>query len=66
MIIGRVFNKALREVYRIFHPRLWGKRLQINGVPKITSINNLHLGYDVSINNGVYIQAAGGYTLVTG
>lgn len=56
----KIINKAYREFYRVVHPFLWGKRLQINGIPKITGESNLSLGYDVSINDNVFLQCSGG------
>ena len=61
MTIQRLINKGKREIYRLLHPSIWGKRLQINGVPSINGISNLKLGLDVSINEKVYIQCSGGY-----
>lgn len=59
-MIYRIFDKLFREIYRFFHPYLWGKRLQINGVPRILDLKNMNIGMDVSINQDVYIQGSGG------
>lgn len=59
-IIGKVLNKCYREFYRATHPFLWGKRIQINGVPCITGSKNLSIGQYISINNKCYIQGSGG------
>lgn len=58
-MLRRYINKCYRELYRMCHPSLWGKRLQINGVPKITEMNKLNLGMDVSINEKTLIQTSG-------
>lgn len=47
MIIRRIINKALFEMYRFLHPQVWGKRLQINGIPTITDFSGLKIGMDV-------------------
>ena len=60
MSIRRIVNKAHREIYRVLHPQIWKKRLQINGNPTITDISNLEIGKDVSINDDVFIQCGGG------
>lgn len=57
--ICRVIDKTLRELYRLFHPIIWGKRVQINGIPRIYG-ENLILGKDISLNPGVIIQTSGG------
>lgn len=59
-MLYRVFDKIMRELWHFFHPTIWGKRLQINGVPSIIGIKNLELGMDVSINGNVTIQCSGG------
>ena len=56
----KVLDKITREVYRLLHPILWKKRLQINGIPSITNFKKLKIGKDVSINRDVYIQTSGG------
>ena len=55
-MIIRVFDKAIRELYRLFHPCLWGKSTQINGIPRIYGIKKLKLGKNVSINAGCVLQ----------
>ena len=57
----RLLDKAKRELYRATHPALWGKRLQINGIPSISGLKCLKLGMDVSVNGDVLIQCSGGY-----
>lgn len=59
-MFAKIFDKLKRELYRFIHPFLWNKKIQINGVPKITSPKQLKLGYNISINDDVYIQAVGG------
>ena len=56
-MLGKLIDKAARELYRLFHPAVWGKKLQINGIPKITELHNLELGMNVSLNRDVYIQS---------
>lgn len=58
-MINRIINKIKRECWLLFHPPLWNKRLQVNGIAKIHGIKNLHIGYDVSINDAVYMQCGG-------
>ncbi len=57
--IIRIVNKLVRELYRLFHPILWGKKIQINGIPQIYGAN-ISLGKYVSINQDVVIQTTGG------
>lgn len=59
-MIIKVIDKLQRELYRLFHPKLWGKNLQINGLPKIYDIKHLRLGRNVSINTGCVLQCYGG------
>lgn len=59
-MIFKVFDKLRREVYRALHPRLWGKNIQINGIPRIYDIKNLKIGRNVSINSGCVLQCYGG------
>ncbi|SEG16700.1 transferase hexapeptide (six repeat-containing protein) [Butyrivibrio sp. Su6] len=59
-MIIRIFDKVLRELYRFFHPSLWGKKIQINGIPKIYCIKRLKIGSNVSINSGCVLQCYGG------
>ncbi|MEY8410083.1 acyltransferase [Lachnospiraceae bacterium 62-26] len=54
--ISRVLDKLKRELYRLYHPKLWNKRLQLNGIPTISGMSNLKLGHDVSINDNCFIQ----------
>ena len=56
----RILNKLRRESYKLFRPILWGRSLQINGIPTIGNIKRLELGYDVSLNSDCYIQCVGG------
>lgn len=56
----RIIDKTLRELYRLFHPALWGKKLQINGIPRIYDISKLSIGRNVSVNSGCVIQCYGG------
>lgn len=58
-MIGRLFDKAKRELYRATHPALWGKGLQINGIPSIIGFENLTLGQEVSVNAKVTIGCSG-------
>ena len=59
-MIIRILDKLKRELYRAFHPSLWGKNLQINGIPRIYDIKHLRLGRNVSINAGCVLQCYGG------
>ena len=59
-MIIRIFNKCIRELYRFFHPRLWGKAMQINGLPRIYDIRHLSIGSNVAINAGCVLQCYGG------
>ena len=59
----RLFIKITSEVYRLFHKELWGKRVQINGIPRITGRDKLDVGYDVSINENCFLQCGGGVTI---
>ena len=59
-MIKRLLNKLHRECYLLAHPTLWYKRVQIQGIPKLGNIKRLSLGYDVTINDNVYIQCVGG------
>ena len=34
----RILNKLRRESYKLFRPILWGRSLQINGIPTIGNI----------------------------
>ena len=56
----RLFIKVKSEGYRLFHKELWGKRVQINGIPRVTGRDALKIGYDVSINEKCYLQCGGG------
>ena len=56
----RMVIKLSTTFYKILHPCLWYKKIQLNGVPNITSINNLKLGTNVSINEKVNLQCVGG------
>ena len=59
-MLVRIKNKIFCEIYRLSHPSLWGKKLQINGIPEILSINKLNIGENVSINKRCYLQCGGG------
>ena len=63
MILIKIFGKIARELYRLLHPSLWGKNLQINGIPRIYDIKGLKLGKNVSINSGCVLQCYGGLTI---
>jgi len=58
-MITRIFNKFFRESYKLLRPKLWGKSLQINGIPTIGNFELLKLGRDVSLNSNCYIQCGG-------
>lgn len=62
-MIYRIYNKILRELYRFRHPLLWGKRLQINGIPQIYEYKKLKIGKDVSLNKNCFFQCQGGIVL---
>lgn len=59
-MLVRIKNKIFCEIYRLSHPSLWGKKLQINGIPEILSVNKLNIGENVSINKRCYLQCGGG------
>lgn len=59
-MLVRIKNKLFCEIYRFLHPSLWGKKLQINGIPEIVSMKKLNIGENVSINKRCYLQCGGG------
>lgn len=59
----RVRKKILYELFRLLHPQLWNKSLQINGIPEIAYISGLKIGTNVSINSGCFFQGYGGITI---
>ncbi len=59
-MIIKIADKFRRELYRVFHPSIWGKNTQINGIPRIYDINHLELGRNVSVNEGCVLQCYGG------
>ena len=59
-MVIKVLDKLTRELYRLFHPSLWGKKLQINGIPRIYGIRKLKLGKNVSLNSDCVLQCYGG------
>ncbi len=58
-MIARICNKLKRLAFYYSHPFLWGKSIQINGIPKIGSPKKMVIGKYVSLNES-YIQCAGG------
>lgn len=60
VMIARILNKLKRLGYYYSHPFLWGKSIQINGIPKIGNPKKLVIGNHVSLNENCYIQCAGG------
>ena len=62
-MIIRIFDKMMRELYRLFHPQLWGHHMQINGIPRIYGIEKLKLGQNVSVNAGCVLQCYGKLTI---
>ena len=58
-----IINKGFRELYRLCHPAIWGKKVQINGIPRIYDIRKLDLGKNVSLNSGCVLQCYGGLTI---
>lgn len=62
-MIYKIYSKICREIYRLKHPSLWGKRLQINGIPKISNYSKLKLGRDVSLNENCVFQCRGGISI---
>ena len=62
-MIIRIFDKMMRELYRLFHPQLWGHHMQINGIPRIYGIEKLKLGQNVSDNAGCVLQCYGKLTI---
>lgn len=59
VFLFKIFDKIKRELWRATHPQIWGKELQINGVPIITGYKKLQLGKRISINDNVFIQTTG-------
>ena len=59
-MLVKIIDKTIRELYRLVHPQLWGKNIQINGVPRIYDINKLKLGNNISINTRCVLQSYGG------
>jgi len=59
-MIFKVISKITRELYRLFHPQVWKKNFQINGIPRIYDVRNLELGKNISINSGCVLQCYGG------
>lgn len=59
-MIRRFFSKMKRLAYFYSHPFLWGKHVQINGIPTIGNPNKLSLGKHVSLNDRCYVQSVGG------
>ena len=59
----KIFDKIIRELYRMFHPNFWGHNLQINGIPRIYDIKKLNIGQNVSINTGCVLQCYGGVVI---
>ena len=53
-------NRIKLKLYLLFHPFLWGKGVQLNGMPKIYYPSDLEIGKDVSINDNVVLQCGGG------
>lgn len=47
-------------MWLMFHPHLWRKHVNIQGIPKISNMKNLRIGEYVSINEKVLIQCTGG------
>lgn len=62
-LLNRCIYKIKREVWYMFHPYLWGTYIQVNGIPVIQAPDKLVLGRDVSINNNVFLQCAGGVNI---
>lgn len=58
-MIARIFNKLVHLGYYYTHPFLWGKNVQINGIPKIGNPNRLQIGEHVSLNDRCYVQSVG-------
>lgn len=64
--LTRIRNKILKMVYLAHHPQLWGKEIQLSGIPKIWHIDGLTIGKHVSLNDNVYLQCVGGaFSLAT-
>lgn len=53
-------NRIKLKIYLFFHPFLWGKSIQLNGMPKIYNPEKLDLGSDVSLNDRVVLLCGGG------
>ena len=50
-------------MYLFFHPKLWGKDVQLCGIPHIWHIEGLHIGRYVALNDKVSLQCVGGIYL---
>lgn len=59
-MVHRVISKCVRLMYKFFHPMLWNKAFEVNGIPVIRGFRFIEFGHHVSINGGVYIQGSGG------
>ncbi len=55
-----LLNRIMLKIYLFFHPFLWGKSIQLNGMPKIYNPEKLDLGTDVSLNDRVVLLCGGG------
>lgn len=59
----RIFYKLRRIAYYFFHPFLWSKGIEINGVPNIQHPQYITIGNNLSINENVFLQGRGGITI---
>ena len=58
-MIYRVIYKIKRLLWLFFHPYLWCKNVQINGIPTIQKPEKFKIGRYVSFNENVFIQSQG-------
>ncbi len=58
-LLYRIMDKFRREFWRLRHPQIWGRNLQVNGIPIITGYKKLLLGKNVSVNDDVFLQTTG-------
>ena len=63
LMVYRIIEKCIRELYLFAHPKLWGHKVHINGIPRIENIENLTIGDKVAINKNAYLQCVGGITI---
>lgn len=57
-MVYKILYKMKRILYFVFHPMIWGKGVQINGIPDISGWNNIYWGKNISVNENVYLQGS--------